>query len=127
MSSPSMSWLDLSEREARAEFDAFRAGASKGRHSRAGRQERAGLAGLPSDFATRHALDELAARAGDRAPRRVVSDWANVDAAPVAAVGYDTDSRRLAVRLVDGHVEAFRGVPPALAAEVSDPAVVGRA
>ncbi len=120
--------LGMSAREVQAEFVRLRAQAPSGRQSRATAQELAELGNIPADPATRHALQELGARAPLRPPVRLVQRWVRVrdtptgpgheQAAtgsgegedPVTEVGTSDLSNRVELRHRSGRLQA-RSIP----------------
>lgn len=104
----------MSEREALEEFSALRAEAPGGRQPRATAEERADLGTLPSDFATRYALQEMTARPPRRTPMPTIDTWVRVDPTtlpagatnPIVEVGTAEDSRRVELRYRDGTIQA---------------------
>lgn len=108
------------EVETRRRFEQLRAQAPRGRRERASAEQRDQWRGLPTDPATRHAMQtlleqRLALPAGpaviDDAQRQPV-DWPGEQ--EIRLVGYNAESRRLELTLRGGQRLAYRDVPPGL-------------
>jgi len=99
-------------------FTALRAQAPGGRQRRATPLEKAELAGLPADPATRHALAVLAADPAPAPLPPVVVRPQPVGRYGVNAAGYDEQSGRAEVHLTDGRQWRFRRVPAALGSDL---------
>lgn len=92
-------------------FTVLRAQAPGGRQRRATPLEKAQLAGLPADPATRYALSVLAADPAPPTPPPVVVRPQPVSRYGVNAAGYDGQSGRAEVHLTDGRQWRFRRIP----------------
>jgi len=99
-------------------FTALRAQAPGGRQRRATPLEKAELAGLPADPATRHALAVLAADPAPAPPPPVVVRPQPVGRYGVNAAGYDEQSGRAEVHLTDGRQWRFGRVPADLGSDL---------
>lgn len=99
-------------------FTALRAQAPGGRQRRATPLEKAELAGLPADPATRHALAVLAADPAPAPPPPVVVRPQPVGRYGVNAAGYDEQSGRAEVHLIDGRQWRFGRVPADLGSDL---------
>lgn len=95
-----------------ARFDQLRRDAPGGRQRRATPAEKQQLTGLPTDPATRHAFTALAAEPGGAPPPPVPVQTFPTTAFGARHAGYDPDTGRAEVHLVDGRRWRFANVTP---------------